>query len=182
MAPSRKRKSPRRTVFFDGNSELSLLCNADPMPVAADGFRFLTAEHAVQHHKVRCAADAAADSGDGLRSDELRRYLPLFCGDTAMRDLQQIKQLGSAIRLRPNEMSEWHARSVDYQTRVCLYKFVQSPDVRRALRSTGDALLVKRCPMASADCFWGGYEGAGGEIKGLNKLGGIWTRIRDNFA
>ena len=166
-------------VFFDDSAApgLSALCNTHRTAVVLDGVHFVTAEHAMQHCKIRCAMDAARSDE---RRGELRRCLSLFSGkDTTLRKAEQVRQIGQAIHLRRNEMEEWRRRSVGYQERVCMYKFTQSKAIRDALRDSGDATLVRR--QHSPGCFWGGREDARGRIVGRNMLGVAWMKIRDAF-
>lgn len=190
--PAKRARGPaaRDAVFFGGiplrHDDYGVLCNHDDAPVTIDGEYFLTAEHALQHFKLRCAADAATDSGDARRSRELRLLMRLFAGKaTTITAYEQVRQLSRAINLSHDELRLWKTRSEAFQERVCLYKFTQSPALRDALRDTGDALIVKQCKTSDPSdpsCFWGGFLDRDGKLVGANKLGRMWMRIRDSFC
>ena len=52
-------------------------------------------------------------------------------------------------------------------------KFIQNPDAAELLKSTGDAILIKSCPV----CYKCGF----GEGSGMNRMGKVLMKIRSEI-
>ena len=52
-------------------------------------------------------------------------------------------------------------------------KFIQNPDAAELLKSTGDAILIKSCPV----CYKCGF----GEGSGMNHMGKVLMKIRSEI-
>lgn len=68
-------------------------------------------------------------------------------------------------------VDKWDHIKVDCMREVVFQKFLQHPDIRSQLLTTGDAMLVEGNTWG--DKFWGRVDG-----KGYNKLGVILMEVR----
>lgn len=82
----------------------------------------------------------------------------------------EAKRLGRQVRLR----RDWEDIKDDIMFEVVMAKFGGSQALADALLATGDEKLVEGNTWG--DRYWGVCDG-----KGLNKLGGILERVRDNL-
>lgn len=74
------------------------------------------------------------------------------------------------IRIRPN----WDNVKDNVMHEATRAKFSQHADLKAMLLATGDAKIVEH---TDTDAYWGD----GGDGKGLNKLGKILMRVREEF-
>ena len=82
----------------------------------------------------------------------------------------EAKRLGRRVRLR----RDWEDIKEDIMFEVFMAKFGGSQSLADALLATGDEKLVEGNTWG--DRYWGVCDG-----KGLNKLGGILERVRENL-
>lgn len=82
----------------------------------------------------------------------------------------EAKRLGRRVRLR----CDWDDVKDNVMFEVVMAKFGGSQTLTDALLATGDEKLVEGNTWG--DRYWGVCDG-----KGLNKLGGILERVRDNL-
>ena len=82
----------------------------------------------------------------------------------------EAKRLGRRVHLR----RDWEEVKDDIMFEVVLAKFSGSQSLADALLSTGDEKLIEGNTWN--DQYWGVCDG-----KGLNKLGSILERVRDNL-
>lgn len=82
----------------------------------------------------------------------------------------EAKRLGRRVRLR----RDWEDIKEDIMFEVVMAKFGGSQTLADALLATGDEKLVEGNTWG--DRYWGVCDG-----KGLNKLGGILERVRENL-
>lgn len=80
------------------------------------------------------------------------------------------RRLGRKCPLRP----DWEKIKVEVMEKAVRAKFAQNPHLRRKLLATGNAELVELSPW---DKFWGTDRYG----NGLNKLGKILMKIREEF-
>ena len=86
-------------------------------------------------------------------------------------DASSSKKLGRFITLR----SDWEDVKDRIMYEICVAKFTQNPNLMQMLIDTKDEYLVEGNDWN--DCYWGQCNG-----KGLNKLGEILMRIRNEFS
>ncbi len=79
----------------------------------------------------------------------------------------EAKRLGRRLKLR----TDWEDIKVSIMYDICLAKFTQNPELKKALISTGDMYLEEGNDWG--DKFWGTVDG-----KGENNLGKILMKIR----
>lgn len=82
----------------------------------------------------------------------------------------EAKRLGRRLKLR----TDWDDIKVSIMYDICLAKFTQNPELKKALISTGDMYLEEGNDWG--DRFWGTVDG-----KGENNLGKILMKIRDEL-
>ena len=58
----------------------------------------------------------------------------------------------------------------DIMEKALYAKFIQNPEAAELLKSTGDVILIKSCPV----CYKCGF----GEGRGMNRIGKILMKIR----
>lgn len=81
---------------------------------------------------------------------------------------------GGKITMRPG----WDEMKYDVMYQLCLQKFEKHLELRKLLLATGDAPLLEGNNWS--DRIWG-CEMVGGQWKGMNKLGEILMRIRNEL-
>nr|CAD2189624.1 unnamed protein product [Meloidogyne enterolobii] len=97
------------------------------------------------------------------------------------KDAGAIKRIGSKIKDFNHHI--WRKLCIIVMVIGNLAKYRQNGNLRKLLFKTGDSLLVEASPF---DTYWGVGVGLGGVYnrrnwRGLNVLGRILTRIRDNL-
>ncbi|WP_445446139.1 NADAR family protein [Corynebacterium durum] len=79
-------------------------------------------------------------------------------------------------RNRSNPLrADWEEVKDDVMYTAVLAKFQHNKDLAELLLATGDAMLVEH---TGKDAYWGD----GGDGSGLNRLGGILMRVREELA
>ena len=79
----------------------------------------------------------------------------------------QAKKLGRQVSLR----ADWDTKRIAYMRCILKAKFTQNPELAKALRATGDIVLVE--DNTWGDKFWGVCKGVG-----ENNLGKLLMEIR----
>jgi ribA/ribD-fused uncharacterized protein len=98
-------------------------------------------------------------------------------GRKAIRDARsplQAKTLSNGT-YRDARNPDWDQKKVAVLEEILRAKIAQHPEAREALRASGREDIVEDSPT---DYFWG--EGADGT--GLNMLGKLWMKLRDELA
>jgi len=117
--------------------------------------KFMTAEHAYQWKKLSDIHPEAAEEIYEAGSPELVKAIAA----------------GQASMLP----GEWHEVKVAMMEEILRAKANQHEDVREVLRKSGTRTIIENSP---ADTFWG----VGPEGDGLNTLGKLWMKIREEIA
>lgn len=149
-----------RVDAFKGSFEF--LCNfyagrgISDFAVAYDGLMYPTSEHAFQAAKT-----FDLDYREHIRGASTPGHA---------------KKLGRRANLRP----DWEAVKVEIMFQVCLAKFVDNPQLGRALVNTGSARLVEGNTWG--DTFWGVCQGHGSNMLGetLQDIRSLLQRLQDN--
>ncbi len=69
-----------------------------------------------------------------------------------------------------NRRKDFDTNKFDIMEKALYAKFIQNPDAAELLKSTGDAILIKSCPV----CYKCGF----GEGSGMNRIGKVLMKIR----
>ena len=69
-----------------------------------------------------------------------------------------------------NRRKDFDTNKFDIMGKALYAKFIQNPDAAELLKSTGDAVLIKSCPV----CYKCGF----GEGSGMNRIGKVLMKIR----
>ncbi|GJE95793.1 NADAR family protein [Phanerochaete sordida] len=147
--------SPLSTIYFyERYQPYFEFMNTSPHPMLHRGKSYPTSEHLFQAHKFQGHADALAE------------HIRLQPTSRAAR--------AEATRLRPNQRSDWFKINISVMEDVIEAKFIQHPELRTLLLSTGNHELVQANPV---DAFWG----YGKDMKGRNELGKVLMRLRTRF-
>lgn len=141
--------SAKAITSFRG--KYAFLSNMFDCPVTIGGLTFGSAEAAFQAQKTLSLAERQS-----------------FCALNG----QGAKKLGRKVALRP----DWEQNKLSIMHDVVLAKFVQNPELGKALRDTGDVELVEGNTWN--DTFWGVDSRAGGE----NHLGKILMAVRSQLV
>ena len=78
--------------------------------------------------------------------------------------------LTKTLEYKVNRRTDFDKQKFEIMERALRAKFVQHPDVAEKLKSTGDAILIKSCPV----CYKCGF----GEGSGFNRIGKVLMQIR----
>ncbi|MCL2092400.1 MAG: NADAR family protein [Micrococcales bacterium] len=138
--------------FYSANGEYGCFSNFSLHPTLIDGVLYSTTEHYFQSQK--------------FTDESVRRRV------RAARTPQDAARLGRdrALRLRRG----WESMKDEVMLRAVRAKIDQHHDVRQALLSTGDALIVEH---TQNDDYWGD----GGDGSGKNRLGKILMKVRSEI-
>ena len=142
-----QKKYPKTTSGFQGT--YYFLSNFYPAPVSYMGQIYANSEAAFQAQKT-------------LSAKERQRF-----GMFRMHSAAEAKKLGKKLELRP----DWEKIKLQCMYEICMCKFMQNPDLRKALLDTGSCILVEENTWG--DSFWGTVNGYG-----ENQLGQILMDIR----
>lgn len=133
------------------NEEYKFLSNFYSAPVPYEGRVYKTAEAAFQ----------AAKSND----ENIREVFEQTYGPGAAKNFGR-----TCVNLRP----DWETVKDDIMYDIVLSKFTYNEDLKKMLLDTGDAYLEETNNWN--DTYWGVCRG-----KGLNKLGNILMKVRDEL-
>jgi ribA/ribD-fused uncharacterized protein len=125
--------------------------NFSPHAIEYRGLLYPTAEHAYQAAKC-----TDPDGKDAIR----RARSPILA-----------KRLANEI-YRVDRDPEWSSKKLAVVEEILRAKLAQHPEAQAALQASGSEDIVEDSPT---DYFWG----AGADGSGLNMLGKLWMKIRD---
>ncbi len=141
-----------RIEFYRVSEQYGEFSNFAPFPIEIDGICWPTSEHYFQSQKFVDAELAEA--------------------------IQQVPSPMIAARMGRSRnhpiRTDWEAIKDDVMYRAVRAKFIQHAGLRNMLLATGDAEIIEH---TTNDSYWGD-RGDGG---GLNKLGKILMRVRDEL-
>ena len=72
-----------------------------------------------------------------------------------------------------NRRKDFDAHKFEIMEKALYAKFTQNADAAALLKSTGDAILIKSCPV----CYKCGF----GEGSGMNRIGNVLMQIRSKL-
>jgi ribA/ribD-fused uncharacterized protein len=138
--------------FYSKIDQYGAFSNFDSHGVEMDGLWWPTIEHYFQAQKFH----------DEAYREKIR----------GARNPGQAKSLGSSRKMTLR--GDWEEVKDEIMYQACLKKFQTHAEVRELLLSTGDEELVENAP---GDYYWG----CGKNGTGLNKLGNILMRVREEL-
>jgi ribA/ribD-fused uncharacterized protein len=138
--------------FYSKIDKYGAFSNFDPHGVEMDGMWWPTIEHYFQAQKFH----------DAAYREKIR----------GAHNPGQAKSLGSSRKMILR--SDWEEVKDEIMYQACLKKFQTHVEVRELLLSTGEEELVENAP---GDYYWG----CGKNGTGLNKLGNILMRVREEL-
>ena len=148
---TRPTDSPR-IEFYGMRAEYGCFSNFWPTPITVNGLVWPTSEHYFQAQKF-----TQSEHQEAIR----RVASPMIAA-----------RMGRS-RARPLR-ADWEIVKEEAMLTALLAKFSQHADLRQQLLATGDATLVERSPR---DAYWGD----GGDGRGLNRLGQLLMRVREEM-
>jgi len=138
--------------FYSANAEYGCFSNFSLHAVTIDGISYQTTEHYFQAQK--------------------------FVNEKIQRRIINANTPNEAARLGRNRnfplRKGWESMKDDVMLTAIRAKMEQHEDVREALLSTGDAILVEH---TARDSYWAD----GGDGSGKNRLGQILMKVRDEL-
>lgn len=155
-----------RVLFFKRDrDDFGFLSNFHPSPIVLDGRQWPTVEHFYQAQKSHNPAFK-----DMILEKE-RPDWAKYRGNSAFTKPRLSKK--SWFKDRPEDFREdWDEVKLAVMAQGGLAKFTQNPELARALKATGDAVLIED---SDRDGFWGWGE----DQRGANHLGRCLMAIRD---
>lgn len=128
------------------------LSNFSSFAILQNGIIWMTVEHAYQEAKF----------SDSAIIEEIRTAM-------SAHDSKEIAQ-----KHRGSVRADWDDIKLDVMERLLRMKIAQHPYVHDKLLETGNAELIDDSPK---DSFWG----RGPDWQGLNHLGKLWMKLRDEL-
>ena len=127
-----------------------------PIKMAVDGtdYVFPTVEHYYQAMKFY-ASDKRFDVILKLKNPDEARLLT------------------KTAEYKINRRKDFDINKFNIMEKALYAKFIQNPDAAESLKSTGDAILIKSCPV----CYKCGF----GEGSGMNRMGKVLMKIRSEI-
>ena len=127
-----------------------------PIKMSVDGkdYVFPTVEHYYQAMKFY-ASDKRFDTILKLKNPDEARLLT------------------KTAEYKINRRKDFDTKKFDIMEKALYAKFIQNPDAAELLKSTGDSILIKSCPM----CYKCGF----GEGSGMNRIGKVLMKIRSEI-
>ena len=127
-----------------------------PIKMAVDGtdYVFPTVEHYYQAMKFY-ASDKRFDVILKLKNPDEARLLT------------------KTAEYKINRRKDFDINKFNIMEKALYAKFIQNPDAAELLKSTGDAILIKPCPV----CYKCGF----GEGSGMNRMGKVLMKIRSEI-
>ena len=127
-----------------------------PIKMAVDGmdYVFPTVEHYYQAMKFY-ASDKRFDVILKLKNPDEARLLT------------------KTAEYKINRRKDFDINKFNIMEKALYAKFIQNPDAAELLKSTGDAILIKSCPV----CYKCGF----GEGSGMNRMGKVLMKIRSEI-
>ena len=165
----RKEPEPEPILFHgsdESKGEYRNFSNGSQHPIDMDGEKFVTVEHYFQAMKAKEFKD------DEIYNKVLKAKTP-----------KAAKALGKKVKNFVTEV--WDSKKDEIMEKAIRAKFVQHPELRKELQTTGDKLIGEADPR---DTYWGigtsmDLEKAKSPSKwrGQNKLGKILMALRNTF-
>ena len=127
-----------------------------PIKMAVDGtdYVFPTVEHYYQAMKFY-ASDKRFDVILKLKNPDEARLLT------------------KTAEYKINRRKDFDTKKFDIMEKALYAKFIQNPDAAELLKSTGDSILIKSCPV----CYKCGF----GEGSNMNRMGKVLMKIRSEI-
>jgi ribA/ribD-fused uncharacterized protein len=138
--------------FYSTTGEFGCFSNFSRHPVFLKGKRWSTSEHYFQAQKF-----AGTEHEEAVRLCKTPR---------------EAANLGRSRKLPLRR--DWEAVKEDVMLEALRAKFTQHEDLREILVGTGEALLVEH---TANDSYWGD----GGDGSGMNRLGQLLMRVREEL-
>lgn len=146
---------PKEIRFCQPTGEYYFLSplSAHPIKMVVDGqeYVFPTVEHYYQAMKFY-ASDKRFETIMGLKNPDDARLLT------------------KTLEYKINRRKDFDKIKFDIMEKALYAKFKQNPDAAELLKSTGDTILIKSCPV----CYKCGF----GEGSGMNRIGKVLMQIR----
>lgn len=79
-----------------------------------------------------------------------------------------------AHKYHPRRKSDWNKMKLDVMEKILRAKLTQHPFIREKLLDSGDMPIIED---SFKDSFWG----RGADWKGINHLGKLWMKLRDEI-
>jgi len=153
-------------IFWKPGGPHGWLSNWSAHPIVDGGVTYMTAEHAFMYHKALAMGDAAA------AAKVLKAKTPYAA-----------KQVGRSIK--PWDEAKWVREREGVMLGVLRKKVAQHPQLAAMLRASAPHVLAEASPF---DAVWGIGCGPSAATasdparwRGLNLLGKLWMRVRDEL-
>ena len=152
---SSSKVSDKSIKFYNRGEPYYEFTNFYPAPLTIDGQRWPSTEHYFQAQKFIGTP-----------------YLEMIRGFSSAREAFQLSRNPTVSQWR---RSDWDAVKDDIMFKALRCKFAQHSDLMKKLWETGDRELVEH---TANDSYW---ADGGGHGKGLNKLGKLLMKVRDDI-
>ena len=90
-----------------------------------------------------------------------------------LKDPDEARLLTKTAEYKINRRKDFDINKFNIMEKALYAKFIQNPDAAELLKSTGDAILIKSCPV----CYKCGF----GEGSGMNRMGKVLMKIRSEI-
>jgi len=90
-----------------------------------------------------------------------------------LKNPDEARLLTKTAEYKINRRKDFDTKKFDIMEKALYAKFIQNPDAAELLKSTGDAILIKSCPV----CYKCGF----GEGSGMNRIGKVLMKIRSEI-
>ena len=90
-----------------------------------------------------------------------------------LKDPDEARLLTKTPEYKINRRKDFDTNKFDIMEKALYAKFIQNPEAAELLKSTGDAILIKSCPV----CYKCGF----GEGSGMNRIGKVLMKIRSEI-
>ncbi len=90
-----------------------------------------------------------------------------------LKNPDEARLLTKTAEYKINRRKDFDINKFNIMEKALYAKFIQNPDAAELLKSTGDAILIKSCPV----CYKCGF----GEGSGMNRMGKVLMKIRSEI-
>ena len=90
-----------------------------------------------------------------------------------LKNPDEVRLLTKTAEYKINRRKDFDINKFNIMEKALYAKFIQNPDAAELLKSTGDAILIKSCPV----CYKCGF----GEGSGMNRMGKVLMKIRSEI-
>ncbi len=90
-----------------------------------------------------------------------------------LKNPDEARLLTKTVEYKINRRKDFDINKFNIMEKALYAKFIQNPDAAELLKSTGDAILIKSCPV----CYKCGF----GEGSGMNRMGKVLMKIRSEI-